>query len=84
MCALPSQSELLWREHEEFGDVHMITSRDTYIDLPTKTLQALALGSALGLGSGVGSGLGLGLGLGTGLGLGLGLGSGLGSGVGLG
>lgn len=32
-------SLLQWAEYKEFGDVHFMFARDTYMDLPTKTLE---------------------------------------------
>ena len=32
---------MLWAEREAHGDIHMMPSRDTYLDLPTKTLQVV-------------------------------------------
>jgi len=37
-------TEKLWKEHQEFGDIAFIPERDTYVDLPTKTLETMRLG----------------------------------------
>ena len=38
---LPARLLPQWAEHKRTGDVHFMFSRDTYMDLPTKTLEVL-------------------------------------------
>lgn len=39
-----AMANALWNEHEEFGDIAFMASRDTSIDLPTKTLEVMKRG----------------------------------------
>lgn len=39
-----SRASLLWKEQQNHGDIHFMPSRDTYIDLPTKTLEVIKRG----------------------------------------